>query len=484
MDKYLLWNSNNSKNTIILEEFIKDSLSENVIEDLIYMLANLLNKNILNNLNNNPNVIAEDDMLYYKGTLKNVSLKIYLDKFWILFIDDAYSSLGISYDYWNITDELKKELYDYIRDTIEDNLGYVVYHGFSESDGNKYLHIYTEDNVVLINDFEKKSLGRFLYLLYLLDYYRNLKGAQKVCVVTTELKPLINKTKEIMERLGTLSRSEFIKLYPKYEDFYDDIYFDFKTKTRESFIINLMSIILTLSSSSIRGNYDKKTNTLKMEYHKPFETIFEQCLSQRHVTVDNQVYNIDSNFVITLLGYNMGNNQGHANILIIDKLNKTVERFEPNGTHSLNRDDMFSQVSNMMDIVLEEYFKKYNLKYIKPIDLCPKIGIQAMESFFKDSVGYCVTWSILYAQERVFFSTGPGDVAKNLIDIIDKKYQISSPLDTNHIFGIKLERWLNHKIDEIFNLLNYIYDTISKEFNIKKIRYQRDCEGKSCLIQL
>lgn len=83
----------------------------------------------------------------------------------------------------------------------------------------------------------------------------------------------------------------------------------------------------------------------------------------------------------------------HANIVIIDIHNKTIERFEPHG---------YIPISNKIDKLFEkDMLTKLgltNYKYIPPTDISPKIGIQAKADAYQ---GMCVTISMMYLQLRI-----------------------------------------------------------------------------------
>lgn len=111
----------------------------------------------------------------------------------------------------------------------------------------------------------------------------------------------------------------------------------------------------------------------------------------------------------------------HANTLIIDKKNKTIERFEPHGSH---------EYDSKLDEDLKELFKEF--KYIPPLEFCPYYGPQAIEGqqvpdiptikeetekktckchikrkSKTDPEGYCEPWSLWYADMRLSYPDIP-----------------------------------------------------------------------------
>jgi hypothetical protein len=120
---------------------------------------------------------------------------------------------------------------------------------------------------------------------------------------------------------------------------------------------------------------------------------------------------------------------GHANLLLIDKVNKTVERFEPHGYGSsyFSFDSYFTDSNNIQDQV-EKYNKIFEKKLIKflhynglpeeyiflgTVQSCPISGFQYLESIQKsikdeskrdfDLKGYCLFWTYFYLEMRLKF---------------------------------------------------------------------------------
>jgi len=131
----------------------------------------------------------------------------------------------------------------------------------------------------------------------------------------------------------------------------------------------------------------------KIFYPSYFEFIFNKNMQ------DN-----DINFIVIPLG--IENDIGaHANILIVDKHNKTIERFEPYGIYppkELNYNDL------TLDNLLENKFSSFNLKYIKPIDYLPKIGFQILENLetptcnqIGDPNGFCAVWCVWWVHHKL-----------------------------------------------------------------------------------
>ena len=105
-------------------------------------------------------------------------------------------------------------------------------------------------------------------------------------------------------------------------------------------------------------------------------------------------------FVLLFLAFNLENNLKHANILLYDFKNLSIERFEPYGN-----DDINMEVDEILD---EELTWNTGLKYLKPSDYLPKPGYQLLSNendMEKQKVGdfggFCLGWCIWYVEHRI-----------------------------------------------------------------------------------
>jgi len=126
-------------------------------------------------------------------------------------------------------------------------------------------------------------------------------------------------------------------------------------------------------------------------------------------------------FIIIPLGIEMKAGS-HANYIIYDIKNKTVERFEPHGSATppgLNYDP------KILDELLESRFKAIDsdISYYGPTDYEPKIGFQLMDIFennkkrIGDPGGFCALWAIWYVDMRIKYKDMN---CKDLIEILIK----------------------------------------------------------------
>jgi len=98
-------------------------------------------------------------------------------------------------------------------------------------------------------------------------------------------------------------------------------------------------------------------------------------------------------------------NGSHANMLLIDKENMTVERFEPNGA---NYPIGLNYNPNFLDTTLENKFSEYHLEYISPDKFLPIIGFQILENNEEnkckklgDPNGFCGVWCTWWVYHRL-----------------------------------------------------------------------------------
>lgn len=139
--------------------------------------------------------------------------------------------------------------------------------------------------------------------------------------------------------------------------------------------------------------------------------------------------------------------RGHANMLIYDKETGTVERFEPNGKGTPDGFD-----DGKMDRFLKRYFElifKRDIKYMKPVDFCPRYGAQMVENAAREALGVpmkrglCSVWSFIYANYRLRFpSKSREDIAQWLASSAQKVVQNPTDDSTLYHFAVEIVRML------------------------------------------
>ena len=129
----------------------------------------------------------------------------------------------------------------------------------------------------------------------------------------------------------------------------------------------------------------------------------------------------------------------HANMILIDTVNKTIERYEPHG-HSLKFDKkktILEGVDNKFNTKLLNYIGLKNYTYISPIEISPKLGVQLKSDAYD---GMCLTYSIMYLQLRIM---NPDVDQKEIIKYLLKKSR-------NEIYNIILRyaKYIEDKLKE------------------------------------
>ena len=106
-------------------------------------------------------------------------------------------------------------------------------------------------------------------------------------------------------------------------------------------------------------------------------------------------------FILTVMLIVPGKPGSHANIVVIDLHEKTIELFEPHGKRTeLSTLDSLEGAYHMTDRLLKNMFSKIlpGYGYISPQNYLPTYGLQARIDAY---TGLCVTWSIMYVHYRI-----------------------------------------------------------------------------------
>jgi len=144
----------------------------------------------------------------------------------------------------------------------------------------------------------------------------------------------------------------------------------------------------------------------------------------------NDRINNKKQFIVVPLGIEVATGS-HANMIIIDTFNKTIERFEPNGKNYPRR---FYYNPELLDSILHNKFKNISklssYHYIKPSDFLPTIGFQILETLedercrkIGDPNGYCAVWCVWWTNQRV---TNPNIKPNILADELIKQIKLAN----------------------------------------------------------
>ena len=124
----------------------------------------------------------------------------------------------------------------------------------------------------------------------------------------------------------------------------------------------------------------------------------------------NECLKNNKRFIIIPIGFNLrieDSYVGHAGLLIYDKTTQTLERFEPHGSKIPAINAVTNIVTNFDNKIVQRLRKGTNIvikKYLKPIDFCPNVSFQSLESgpiMNSDPGGFCQSWVLYYIDLRM-----------------------------------------------------------------------------------
>ena len=156
-------------------------------------------------------------------------------------------------------------------------------------------------------------------------------------------------------------------------------------------------------------------------------------------------------YAILFLGQILENNLHHANIILYDFKNLSIERFEPYGDDG---------IENEIDDFLEETLTwNTGMKYLKPSEYLPKPAYQLLSNEFDnknqkngDFGGFCLGWCIWYVEHRI---------KNNNIDIITlNKKTLEKMLKLND----SLAEFIRNYSNTLFNKKLQIIKKICKDY--------------------
>ena len=161
----------------------------------------------------------------------------------------------------------------------------------------------------------------------------------------------------------------------------------------------------------------------------------------------------------------------HANVIIIDKHFKTIERFEPNGKKEPNN---FNYNKKLLDTIIKKFLLQHllNFTYLTPEETQLEIGFQSREiceqrnKKIGDPCGFCVAWCIWYCEQRIkYFNIHPIKLANKLMINIRSKNISFKKLIRNYSVSIldvrnEILNQLSLDINDVRN------DNLSEEQNI------------------
>lgn len=175
----------------------------------------------------------------------------------------------------------------------------------------------------------------------------------------------------------------------------------------------------------------------------------------------------------------------HANLIIYDKKNKTLERFEPYGNMEYNDKNEMKKLMSKISYKFE-----YVNEIINPDDLQNNIGFQTISKDndpniknYGDPMGYCLAWTFWYLEMRINNEIEPKKLTRKIIKYMsnEKKENIEPEKKILSIirgYGRKLDKIKNDFLlksgipkERYYNMTYNIEDiekikiTLRKEFN-------------------
>lgn len=204
-----------------------------------------------------------------------------------------------------------------------------------------------------------------------------------------------------------------------------------------------------LTENNKLTEYYKKLG-IENSYKLEFTNIEILWIYQKIIYPTNFDYILQSklknDYIVIPLGIDINNNS-HANIILIDNIDKTIERFEPNGANqprglNYNEDLLDDILINKFNNLLPEY------NYFKPKQYLPIVGFQLLESGesvkckkITDPNGFCAVWCVWWIEMRLINrKINRYKLARELINIIKLKNINFKDIIRNYSIKITKER--------------------------------------------
>lgn len=306
--------------------------------------------------------------------------------------------------------------------------------------------------------FEQLELGILLWLSKLQEKY------PEVCFMRSSLDQAIEQSIVIERLITTRNLEEFTLRFPQLSSYYDYLSDEMNTMSTERFRYYIVDTLLEQSGPFIYVSYKDSNCKLRDSFIEEFRL----CLAS------------SARFVVSYVIAEFAPAKKHITLILIDKEERTIERFDSTGNMSeLVRDRRLMQhpwqteeehlyqvqyaqnerrTRECADFLLNQLAESHGMTYIPPTDLCPLYGPQIIESKFKLK-GFCLTWSIMYLERRLRTNLPRDYLAQNLDKIIMQE------LETNDYQ--QLELYILNQIDTQFKSMDSYYKQLSKYFKAK-----------------
>jgi len=245
-----------------------------------------------------------------------------------------------------------------------------------------------------------------------------------------------------------------------------------------------------LTVNTILENYYKKIG-MDYKYNMDFSNI-EILWSYQKIFYPSYFENMiekqmkDSRYIVIPIGIETSIGS-HANILFWDIMNKTIERFEPNGS---NYPMGLNYNPELLDSLIENKFKQFDnmITYYPPYKFLPPIGFQLLESLETDRCrkigdpnGFCAVWCTWWVYQRMLNINNPklqlSNIAEEMIryikfdnmsfkTIIRNFSKKITEIRDNYLkkINIDINDWVvgNYNEEQLDKLEKLIYNNISQ----------------------
>ena len=267
------------------------------------------------------------------------------------------------------------------------------------------------------------GLGNVLFLFYVMykyyKYYNKYIPPIKIKKINIRLFKSLESIEKIVENINLVNMLNDKLIYPDIIGFpllhfITMLYFNYKHKNSCNYAMPLGDkVVFTLlrqknmsqNNLSIVFNEEEKNIEVPID----FWTNFKKCVENPQVI-----------FIIFNLTLKCKDTKYlHANYLIYNKKDRSLERFEPHGSREILcgylGDDLIIKLFN------EDMGTDFIKEYYKPLDFCPSYSVQSIENFENnDPQGFCATWCYFYVDLRL---SNPDIDRKDLVN--NMIYQIT-----------------------------------------------------------
>ena len=203
------------------------------------------------------------------------------------------------------------------------------------------------------------------------------------------------------------------------------------------------------------------------EFDKKNFYISWDVISQKFITFVNfnalfyKCYKSKKRFIVIHLLITNGVGVAHSTMIIIDKKNNTLERFDP-----MEKYDAFYK-SKLLDLALSDYFEKYNFIHKIPENnylqtFQNRQTLEQTQAIRGDPIGFCVCWSIWYVDLRL---SNPDIEIDELYRFAFNAINNNSKSYTSFIrnYSVFLDK-IHNKVNNVKKLRDINIDEIKKRY--------------------